>query len=50
MNIHKTSLVILSYNIYEITKGCIESIRKFTAAGSYELIVVDNASKDASVP
>lgn len=49
MNIHKTSIVILSYNTCEITKGCIESIRKFTAAGSYEIIVVDNASKDASV-
>lgn len=46
---HKTSIVILSYNTYEITKGCIESIRRFTAAGNYELIVVDNASKDASV-
>ena len=49
MNIHRTSIVILSYNTCEITKGCIESIRKFTAAGSYEIIVVDNASKDASV-
>lgn len=45
---NKTSIIILSYNTYEITKGCIESIRKFTAAGSYEIIVVDNASKDAS--
>ena len=41
---NKTSIIILSYNTYEITKGCIESIRKFTAAGSYEIIVVDNAS------
>ena len=46
---NKTSIIILSYNTYEITKGCIESIRKFTPAGSYEIIVVDNASKDASV-
>ena len=46
---NKTSIIILSYNTYEITKGCIESIRKFTPAGSYEIIVVDNASEDASV-
>lgn len=46
---NKTSIIILSYNTYELTKDCIESIRKFTPAGSYEIIVIDNASKDASV-
>lgn len=49
MNRHKTSIIILSYNTYTFTKNCIESIRKFTVAGSYEIIVVDNASEDASV-
>ncbi|MCR5439580.1 MAG: glycosyltransferase family 2 protein [Selenomonas sp.] len=43
-----TSIVILSYNTLAYLQYCIESIRRFTAAGSYELIVVENASKDGS--
>lgn len=46
---NKTSIVILSYNTYNLTKFCIESIRKYTPAGSYEIIVIDNASQDESV-
>lgn len=49
MNKRKTSIIILSYNTCELTKGCIESIRNFTTSGSYEIIVVDNYSKDESV-
>lgn len=49
MNKTKTSIIILSYNNYTIIKDCIESVRRFTEAGSYEIIVVDNASKDTSV-
>lgn len=45
---NKTSIVLLSYNTYELTKNCIESIRRFTPPGVYEIIVVDNASTDAS--
>lgn len=45
----RTSIVIISYNTLEYTKLCIESIRRLTPAGSYELIVVDNASRDGSV-
>ena len=44
----KTSIIILNYNTFAYTKLCIESIRKFTPSGSYELIVVDNASTDES--
>ena len=43
-----TSIVVLSYNAYTYTKFCIESIRKYTPKGSYEIIVVDNASGDQS--
>lgn len=43
-----TSIIILSYNTLEYTKLCIESIRKYTREGSYELIVVDNNSRDGS--
>ncbi|MGL4877026.1 glycosyltransferase family 2 protein [Paraclostridium dentum] len=45
----KTSIVILSYNNCELTKNCIESIRKYTNKESYELIIIDNNSKDESV-
>ena len=43
-----TSIVIVSYNTYEYTKQCIESIREYTKPGSYEILVVDNASTDAT--
>ncbi len=47
---HKfTSIVILTYNKLEYTKLCIESIRKFTKSGCYEIIVIDNASTDETV-
>lgn len=46
---NKTSIIILSYNTYKLTRFCIESIRQFTSAGSYEIIVIDNASQDESV-
>lgn len=44
-----TSIIILSYNTLMMLQMCIESIRGFTAPGTYELIVVDNASHDGSV-
>lgn len=44
----KTSIIILTYNKLEYTIQCIESIRRFTKAGSYELIVVDNNSTDGT--
>lgn len=40
------SIVLLSYNIKSVCIQCIESIRKNHLPGSYELIVVDNASTD----
>jgi O-antigen biosynthesis protein len=45
----KTSIVIVSYNTLDYTRLCIESIRQYTTSGSYELIVVDNASRDGTV-
>lgn len=44
----KTSIIILSYNTQEYLQLCIESIRTFTTEGTYELIVIENASKDGS--
>ena len=43
-----TSIIMLSYNTLGYTKLAIESIRKHTAPGTYEIIVVENASKDGS--
>jgi GT2 family glycosyltransferase/tetratricopeptide (TPR) repeat protein len=43
-----TSIVILSYNQLKYTKLCVDSIRQFTAKGSYEIIVVDNHSTDGA--
>ena len=43
------SIIILSYNQLAYTKGCIESIINNTAYPRYELIIVDNNSKDGSI-
>lgn len=45
----KTSIIILTHNNLDYTKLCIESIRKYTRPGIYELIVVDNYSTDGTV-
>lgn len=44
-----TSIVILTYNKLEYTKLCIDSVRKYTEDGTYEIIVVDNNSTDETV-
>ena len=45
----KIAIVILSYNGRDITKACVESIRSNVKPGTYEIVVVDNASTDGSV-
>ena len=44
----KTSIILLTYNNLEYTKACLESIYTYTEEGTYELIVVDNASTDGT--
>ncbi len=44
----KTSIVILTYNNLEYNRNCLESIRKYTEPGTYEIIVVDNCSTDGT--
>lgn len=46
--INKTSIVVLTFNNLQYNKGVIESIRKYTPPGTYEIIVVDNASTDGT--
>lgn len=45
---HKTSIIILTYNNLEYTKLCLESIEKYTDKNQYELIIIDNASTDGT--
>lgn len=44
----KCSIIIVNYNTLLITEACIESINKFTKDINYEIILVDNGSKDGS--
>lgn len=44
-----TSIVIASYNDLELVKECIYAIRRYSLKGSYEIVVVDNASTDEDV-
>lgn len=49
ITVRKTSFVILSYNLLDYTKMCIESIRRTVPESAREIVVVDNASEDGSV-
>ncbi len=44
------SIVIVSFNVEKLLKECIESIYRETQAGSFDIWVVDNNSRDNSVP
>jgi len=46
--IRKVAIIILTYNNLEYNKNCIESIRKYTEQGTYEIIIVDNNSTDGT--
>ncbi len=47
-HVPKTAIVILSYNLLDMTRDCIDSIRETTPESAREIIVVDNASVDGS--
>ena len=49
MRVRNVSIMILSYNDLEIMKDCIEAIEKYQPLGSYEIVVVDNASTQEGV-
>lgn len=49
ISVRNTSFVILSYNLLQYTKDCVESIRATTPESAREIVIVDNASTDGSV-
>ncbi len=42
------SIIILSFNTEKLLDGCLSSVKQMLKTSSYEVIVVDNASSDAS--
>jgi GT2 family glycosyltransferase len=46
--IKKTAIVILTFNNLGYSQECVQSIRENTQKGTYEIIVVDNASTDGT--
>jgi GT2 family glycosyltransferase len=50
MKVPDLSIVIISYNTQKLTVDCIKSIISSKPKLKYEIIVVDNASTDESVP
>lgn len=44
-----TSIIVVTNNGLDYNKLCLESIRRFTRKGSYELIIVDNHSTDGTM-
>src|SRR3989344_5142369 len=49
MNKIDVSIVIISFNTRQLTVECVRSIKKTVKKSTYEIIVVDNDSKDDSV-
>jgi GT2 family glycosyltransferase/glycosyltransferase involved in cell wall biosynthesis len=44
----RASIVLVTWNNWNYTQACLESIYHFTAPGQFEVIVVDNASTDGT--
>ncbi|MDD2973363.1 MAG: glycosyltransferase [Lachnospiraceae bacterium] len=49
VTVPKVAIVILSYNLLDYTRKCIDSIRRTVPQDRCQIIVVDNASTDGSV-
>lgn len=46
----EVSIIIVNYNTKTLTEQCILSVVEYTRDVQYEIIVVDNASNDESIP
>lgn len=47
-HVHPVSFIILSYNTLDLTKKCLESIRRTCDPDACEIVIVDNNSHDGS--
>lgn len=47
-HVHPASFIILSFNTLDLTKKCLESIRKTCDMDACEIVIVDNNSHDGS--
>ncbi len=45
----KLSILIPTLNVCQMLKACLESIEQYTPAGTYEIIIADNASSDGTL-
>lgn len=45
----KLSILIPTLNVRQMLKACLESIKQYTPADTYEIIVADNASSDGTL-
>lgn len=43
------SVILINYNTRQLTVDCINSITKLSDGFEYEIIVIDNLSKDDSI-
>jgi hypothetical protein len=43
------SVIIINYNTTELTVNCIKSVLEHTRSNTFEIILIDNASKDRSI-
>lgn len=44
-----TSIILVTRNKLDYTKRCVESVKRHTEKGDYELIIVDNGSTDETI-
>lgn len=49
VSVPRAAVIVLSYNLLDMTKDCIRSIRETTPESAREIVVIDNASTDGSV-
>ena len=43
------SIIIISYNNFNLLEQCIKSVQKFTRKNTYEIIIIDNNSTEGDV-
>lgn len=45
----EVSIIIVNYNTKDITRACLDSLKKWSEGGRWEIIMVDNGSTDGSL-